>query len=341
MLLINKYLYTAICFCFLLTSCVEIPELDNTPRGNFEALWQIMDERYCFFDYKDVDWNKVYVDYSARVRNDMKENELFYLFNEMLQELKDGHVNLITPFDIGRYWEWFENYPANYNQELIDKYYLKTDYRIAGGLRYKILLPDSIGYIRYADFSSSISNLSLDYIFLQFQDCKGLIIDVRNNGGGILTNSELLASRFFTQTDTVSYIQHKTGKGHNDFSKPVAQTIAPSDRWRFEKPVVALTNRHCYSATNDFINAMRYTPNTIILGDRTGGGGGLPFSSEVPNGWSVRFSACPTFDRDMQAIEGGIEPDKKVDLSNEDVQDGKDSLIEAAIMEIKARHFTK
>ena len=33
-------------------SCVDEEEFDDTPTGNFEALWKIIDERYCFFDYK-------------------------------------------------------------------------------------------------------------------------------------------------------------------------------------------------------------------------------------------------------------------------------------------------
>ena len=56
-----------------------------------------------------------------------------------------------------------------------------------------------------------------------------------------------------------------------------------------------LINRHSYSATNDFVNAMRYFPNVTLVGDKTGGGSGLPFSSELPNGWGVRFSASPTW----------------------------------------------
>ena len=43
-----------------LASCVDEKEHENTPQGNFEALWQIIDEHYCFFDYKDVDWNAIY-----------------------------------------------------------------------------------------------------------------------------------------------------------------------------------------------------------------------------------------------------------------------------------------
>ena len=61
----------------------------------------------------------------------------------------------------------------------------------------------------------------------------------------------------------------------------------------------------------------------------------MPFSSELPNGWSVRFSACPMYDADMQQIEFGIEPDIYVSLTQEDVARNKDTLIE------KAREFLK
>jgi hypothetical protein len=318
----------------LLFSCMEIENHADTPRGNFEALWKILDEHYCFFDYKGIDWNQIHTDYSRRIDSDMNQESLFLLLNEMLQELKDGHVNLISAFDFGRYWSWFEDYPSNYNQELINAY-LGSDYHIVGGLHYKVF-DDNVGYIRYADFSSTIGESGLDYAIDKMSLCSGMIIDVRDNGGGLLTNSTLLASRFFNEKTLVSHLQHKTGKGHNDFSAPTATYITPSTRLRYQKPVVVLTNRKCYSSTNDFINAMRYAPNVTILGDKTGGGSGLPFSSELPNGWSVRFSACPMYDRDMQQIEFGIDPKIAVSLSQSDVRQGKDTLIEAARQLLKA-----
>ena len=62
----------------------------------------------------------------------------------------------------------------------------------------------------------------------------------------------------------------------------------------------------------------------------TGGGSGLPFSSELPNGWSVRFSACPMYDAGMNQIEFGIKPDTCVSLTQEDLARNKDTMIEAA-----------
>jgi C-terminal processing protease CtpA/Prc len=258
----------------------------------------------------------------------MNQESLFMLLNEMLQELKDGHVNLIAPFDVGRYWKWFEDYPTNYEENLIPEY-LGFDYHIAGGIRYKIL-EDNIAYLRYADFSLGIGETNLDYIIEKAGICSGMIIDVRNNGGGTLTYSDVFASRFVNEKTLVGYIQHKTGKGHNDFSDPYPRYAVPSTRLRYQKPVIVLTNRKCFSTTNDFVNTMSYAPNVTILGDKTGGGSGLPFSSELPNGWSVRFSACPMLNAEKKQIEFGICPDTCVGLKSSDVQKRKDTLIETA-----------
>lgn len=68
----------------------------------------------------------------------------------------------------------------------------------------------------------------------------------------------------------------------------------------------------------------------VILGDKTGGGSGMPFSAELPNGWRVRFSASPHYDKNMNSIEEGIMPDIKIDMAMEDMLKYKDTLIEEA-----------
>ncbi|MDR0833064.1 MAG: S41 family peptidase [Candidatus Symbiothrix sp.] len=316
-------------FPLLLCTCIEVDDFDNTPQGNFEALWKIMDEHYCFFEQKNVDWDAVHTKYKPLITNNMKQDSLFIVLSDMLREVKDGHVNLISSFDLGRYWDWYEDYPENYEQELIDGY-LGTDYQIAGGMRYK-MLEDSIGYVRYADFMNGIGPTNLDYVIYKFRKCHGMIVDVRNNGGGVLSYAEMLASRFAKEKTLTGYMQHKTGKGHTDFSKPKPTYIEPAaGRWLYLGNVVVLTNRRCYSATNDFVNSVSVLPHVTLLGDRTGGGSGLPFSSEIPIGWGVRFSACPMYNAQMQDIEGGIDPDMVVSLTKADVQKNRDTLIEAA-----------
>lgn len=323
-------------YAFLLalacTSCIREENPDDTPANNFETLWRIIDTQYCFHDYKGqegcLSWDEVYAKYRPRVHDGMTDAQLFEVLCDMLSELRDGHVNLYSAADVGRYWSWHEDYPANFSDSL-HRAYLGTDYRIASGIYYKIL-DDNIGYIYYGSFSSAIGDGNLDEVMHYLRLCNGLIVDVRNNSGGTLTYAERLAARFTNEKRLVGYIAHKTGTGRNDFSTPEAEYLEPSDGVRWQKRAVVLTNRSCYSATNTFVRDMRECPLVTIMGDRTGGGSGLPFSSELPNGWSVRFSACPMYDTDMQQIEFGIEPDISVSLTQEDMARDKDTMIETA-----------
>ena len=237
---------------------------------------------------------------------------------------------MISTFNMSRYWDWYLDYPDNFDSD-IQENYLGRNYSIAGGLKYTTLSDGQIGYIYYGSFSSSAGESGLDHIFYQFKDCKGLIFDIRDNGGGMLSNADRIASRFLEEKILTGYIQHKTGKGHDDFSEPYPLYLSPSERIRWLRPVVVLTNRHCYSAANDFVQKVRMMPYVTTMGDRTGGGSGFPFNSELPNGWGVRFSASPMLDVNKQHTEFGIDPTYKVSMTQEDIEKGKDTIIEAAI----------
>ena len=291
-----------------------------------------MDEHYCFFDYKQeqygLDWNAVYDKYSRQIADDMTDNQLFEVLGNMLGELKDGHVNMYSSWDVARNWSWHENYPSNLSDTLINRY-LSTDYRIASGMRYRIL-DDNIGYIRLQSFASSMGEGNLDEILYYLMPCNALIIDIRDNGGGMVTSAEQLAARFTNSTLLVGYMQHKTGRGHSDFSSMEEQRLKPSKGIRWQKRVAILTNRSVYSAANEFVKYMRCCPNVVQIGDRTGGGAGMPYSSELPIGWSIRFSACPMYDKDGNSTEFGIAPDYDVQLSQTDLLRGKDTIIEKA-----------
>ena len=324
---------SAICLLILLAACNTRDEYSTDPQTNFRALWKVIDERYCFFDYKNIDWNAVYNKYSVQIADTMDRFQLFDILGKMLAELEDGHTNLISTFNTSRFWNWYENYPANYNKVVHDQY-LGKDYYIAGGLRYRILA-DSIGYVYYNSFSSPVGEAHLDEMFLHFKDCKALIFDVRNNTGGSLTYTERIASRFITEKLTVGYIMHKVGPGHNDFSEPYPIELKPSNRVKWLRPVAVLTNRSCYSATNDFVDKMKQFSQVTIIGDKTGGGCGLPFHSELPNGWSVRFSSSPMLNAQKEITESGIDPDIKIDILESDQLNNIDTIIEEAIKYLK------
>ena len=321
-----------VCTTPFLTSCVEETQYADDPKGNFEALWRIVDEHYCFFTYKQnaygLDWNECRQRYGQQINEHMTDAQLFEVLTHMLAELRDGHVNLYSKFDVGRYWSWYEDYPTNYSENLIDRY-LGTDYKIASGMRYRIL-DDNIGYVSCTSFENGISASGLDNILYYLSTTNGLIIDLRNNSGGMLTSAEELAARFTNEEILVGYMQHKTGKGHDDFSAMEEQWLKPSSGLRWQKQVVVLTNRRVYSAANEFVKYMKRCPLVTVVGDRTGGGAGMPFSSELPNGWGVRFSACPMYDVNHEPTEFGIAPDIETSLNESDAIAGKDSMIEFA-----------
>ena len=319
-----------------------LSEYNNDPMDNFDALWETLDTRYCYFESRGINWNEQYGTYATRAKKCKTVIELFYVMWDMLDVLNDGHVNLYTPFDVSRSSGWYEDYPSNFSESLIySDRYLGNDYRMSGGFHYGLINNREIGYIRYSSFSNGFSSAGLFYIDYIFSDCKGIILDVRNNGGGQLDNSAALASCFFKEKTVTGYMRHKTGPGHNDFSAPTPTYVDPSTQridWS-DKKVVVLCNRRSYSATNDFIVKMLMAPNAVVMGGITGGGGGMPLSSELPNGWLVRFSAVPQYDAWMQEIEFGVEPQILVNITPEDLEKGVDTIIEAAIEEIKKENI--
>lgn len=332
-----RHIFSTIIVAITLTGCHDLPDYDNDVQGNFDALWSTIDQHYCFLDSKGIDWNEIYKVYSARLNPSMSREELFNVCSDMLDELRDGHVNLSASFNTSYYRRWWSDYPQNYQERLVEEYYFNFNYRSIGGVNFGIL-HDNIGYIRYPSFDMALGDGNWDAIFVHLATCDGIIIDVRDNGGGAISNVETLVSRFITSRTLAGYISHKTGPGHSDFSEPFAYyfqpTAEPHIRWI--KPVVVLTNRSTYSAANNFVAVMKHVPTATIMGATTGGGSGMPFSSELPCGWGIRFSACSLLDAKGVSTENGVAPTPgcEVDLDPALALDGIDTMIEAAISRI-------
>lgn len=320
----------------ILGGCTDEPDYKNTVRGNFDALVELIETRYCFFKEKDIDWKSLSEQYRELITDETTEAELFFICSALLNELKDGHVNLTSPFSTSYYREWWSDYPQDFNLRTLQQYYLDFNYLQTSGISYKIIGEDT-GYMYYPSFSSGISELSLDYILAILQDAKALIIDIRNNGGGMLTNVGVLVSRFIDSETSGGFISHKTGPGHDDFSEPYPITYSPAGssriHWPVDKPIYVLTNRSCFSAANDFVSVMKTLPNVKIVGARTGGGGGLPLNSELPNGWALRFSSCPMYSPDGSITEFGIDPSEgcEVHCTDEELAAGYDAILEFAL----------
>lgn len=330
---ISTYLFTAL-LALLCHGCIDEDNFGNSPSGNFDALWTIIDQRYCFFEHAGeefgLDWQEVYHKYRPLAEQCKNNIELFDTLGNMLKELRDGHVNLVSSYGTSYYWDWKLNHSINFSDS-IQRNYLGNNFGYSNGIKYNSLMPDSIGYAYVSTFADALGDDNISIILSRLAINKGLIIDIRNNGGGMITAAETLASHFTAEKIHTGYIQHKTGTGHNDFSSPEPIYLERGDGAVWLRPVVVLTNRAVYSSANYFVMLMRELPNVVILGDKTGGGSGLPMNSTLPNGWTVRFSACPILDKDGRHTEFGIEPDIAVNITSEDWNNGRDTMIDTAV----------
>src|SRR5262245_5693991 len=64
------------------------------PEENFEILWKTFQDRYPFFELRQVDWKKQYDAYRPRVTKTTSDDQLFDILCRMLDPLDDGHVEL-------------------------------------------------------------------------------------------------------------------------------------------------------------------------------------------------------------------------------------------------------
>jgi hypothetical protein len=306
-------------------------EPKNTARANFEYLWQEAKENYAFFEYKSIDWDDIYQKYSPLVTEETGQIELFNILFDMLNELRDGHVNLISPFNVSRFNVDLLG-PENIDWRLIREHYLSENYYRTGPLQHDFLADGRVGYVRYESFSSFVSNFDMDFIFLRYEKTEGLIIDLRQNGGGSLSNTFRILNRFAKEKTLIYNSYLKSGPGPDDFSSPQAAYVEPvEDRLTYDNNVIVLIDRGTYSAASFFALGARALPNLSLMGDFSGGGLGIPNGGQIPNGWTYRFSISQTITPDGQNYESGVPPDEFVIMSDLDRLQNRDPVIDRAI----------
>ncbi|NIQ55469.1 MAG: peptidase S41, partial [Gammaproteobacteria bacterium] len=231
--------------------------------------------------------------------------ELFDVLSDMVEALRDGHAELLSPF--ARYaWEgWREGRPENYSADLVTPYLGSPSGSASGRALVWATLDGGLGYLRISTFAPSTDlGPGVDRALESLGDVPGLIIDVRSNGGGSDTETEAVAGRLFDRRTHYRTYRYKAGPAHDDFGPEIRSYIEPAGRERYDGPVVVLQNRSTYSAAEDFVLAMRVRPNTTLVGDSTGGGAGNPIGRELPNGWYLRVSRWQAWAADGTWYEG-------------------------------------
>jgi len=320
----------------LLSSCEKIlfeEEMASTnPQENFEYLWNECNEKYSYFDLKGVDWNQVKADYSPKVYDGMPEDSLFNVLEAMLLELRDDHANLISNFKTSFFGIEYQS-QDNFDWRIVVDNYISENFFISGPFSHNFIKNKEIGYVRLSSFNNEIENKNLDFILNRYQDTKGLILDIRENGGGAISNVFTILSRFVESETLVYYSRIKAGVEHENFSEITGAYVQPYNGVRYSKKVIILTDRGTYSSGSLLSLATKALPNLSLVGDTTGGGLGIPNGGQLPNGWTYRFSITQTLTLEQKPdYENGVPVDIPVQFDWLDLT--KDEILDAAINEL-------
>lgn len=172
------------------------------------------------------------------------------------------------------------------------------------------VLEDNIGYIAISDFDGDCANeFKTKYKELEKKGITKLIIDIRNNGGGIVDESLEIANTIIEKGSTLLITKDK--KNNEDITKATENPI-------INMPVVVLTNEYSASASEILAGALKDNNKATLVGTKTYGKGIIQELNKLLDGSGLKVTVSEYYTPNHTAINKiGITPDVEVELSDE------------------------
>jgi carboxyl-terminal processing protease len=306
----------------------------SEPEKNFEQLWKTYDRNYALFGPKRIDWDLLYKVYRPRVTPRTTDKELFDVMSSLLGNLNDNHVRLTSPERSFQSGILGQLKMEDFSVDLVKEKYLKGHYtELMNNVFQYGWLGDSIGYFHFRNFSRiEESTAAIDQIVKEFKDAKGIIIDVRANGGGDDLVGKLIADRFADRKRLYMKTCIRNGPDHSNFSPWKYWYVEPEGGIQFTKPVILLTHRFSVSAAENFTLAMRVLPNVTVVGDATSGVFADVYGDALPNGWRFSVPFKLFIDQEGFCWEGiGVPANIRQINTKDDIEAKQDKVLELAI----------
>ncbi|HEX8058844.1 MAG TPA: S41 family peptidase [Novosphingobium sp.] len=226
-------------------------------------------------------------------------------------------------------------------EELVER---SLKYRAPAPAGFK-MLPGAIAYIALDQFENDRDVKAFELALPEILGAKGLVIDVRRNGGGsskfgmavlsYLTKAPIAGTRGFvrgeeayTRAQGGGYVKWSPVPGNGELYRAVREQV-------FTGPVAVLTGAQTFSAAEDFTAAYKIMERGIIVGEATGGSTGQPLRFDLPGGGKARICIKRDVYPDGTSFVGkGIVPDIEVRETVASLRAGRDPVVERALAEL-------
>lgn len=195
------------------------------------------------------------------------------------------------------------------------------------------VLNNDIGYIAISDFEGECaSEFETKYKQLEKQEIKKLIIDIRNNGGGIVDEALKIANMLVDKDSTLLITKDKSDK--EEITKATEKPI-------INMPTVVLVNGYSASASEILAGALKDNGKATLVGTKTYGKGIIQELHQLSDGSGLKITVSEYYTPNHNAIHKiGITPDVEIDLSEDvkqqtTIQEKDDNQLQKAIEILK------
>ena len=174
---------------------------------------------------------------------------------------------------------------------------------------------DNLGYIRLSSFISRNAASEFQNALNQLKDKDGIIIDLRSNPGGLLTNAIYIADMLLSNKTIVSTVDRD---GYKETQNSLSQVST-------NQPIVVLINGGSASASEILSGALKDNKRAVIVGKKSFGKGLVQEINKLPDGSALHITIQKYLTPNGTDIhKKGITPDYVVDIKEADIKANKD-----------------
>lgn len=192
-------------------------------------------------------------------------------------------------------------------RDSVEKEFTVTRAKISAESVESKILNGNIGYVKLDQFDSD-TDKELDKHISNLGDIKGLVVDLRQNPGGIMNVAISVLDKFLDKGNIIVTAKYKD-----------SETVYKAENKKsYEMPLVVIVDSNSASASEIFASAIKENDRGIIVGTKTYGKGSIQRTFPLPNNEGINLTVGRFYSPDGNTInEVGVEPDVLVELDEE------------------------